>query len=506
VRELDYPNYETIVVNDGSTDGVARIAERFPVRLITTPNRGLSAARNTGLANATGEIVAYLDDDARPDPQWLRYLSATFAATDHVGVGGPNIAPPEDNFRATCVAHAPGGPIHVLLTDTLAEHLPGCNMAFRKASLQAIGGFDERFRIAGDDVDVCWRLQARGWTLGFSPAAMVWHHRRAKLRAYWKQQLNYGRAEAMLERKWPEKYNALGNPTWNGRLYGAGVLSALGWNRRRIYHGTWGAALFQSVYHSAPGTLYALPTTPEWYLILLLLTAISAWGLIWPPMLLAAPVLVLAAGITAAQAFAASISAYPRGRQVNRLRLWKLRLVTAWLHLIQPAARLTGRLRTGLTPWRLRGPRGLALPLPRKRQLWTTDTWRSLEQRLEQVESELRAADAVVVRGGDFDDWDLEVRGGMIGSIRLRMTVEEHGDNRQMFRLRAWPRCSRGAAGITLLFILICDVASFAAAWETWAVSGALVLLLLGWMFREIGAALSAVLHVTRRWQRAGRL
>ena len=76
------------------------------------------------------------------------------------------------------MAHAPGGPVHVLLSDEVAEHIPGCNMAYRLDRLRAIGGFDPRFRIAGDDVDICWRLQERGWTLGFSPAAVVWHHRR----------------------------------------------------------------------------------------------------------------------------------------------------------------------------------------------------------------------------------------------------------------------------------------------------------------------------------------
>jgi hypothetical protein len=93
------------------------------------------------------------------------------------------------------------------IRDVQAEHIPGCNMAFRTANLRAIGGFDPQFRTAGDDVDVCWRLQERGWTLGFNPAAVVWHHRRASLRAYWRQQVGYGRAEALLERKWPGKYS-----------------------------------------------------------------------------------------------------------------------------------------------------------------------------------------------------------------------------------------------------------------------------------------------------------
>ncbi len=114
---LEYPNLEVIVVDDGSRDGTAAIAREYGFRLISTDNRGLSRARNTGLAAATGEIVAYIDDDAWPDPHWLTYLAATFLSTDHVGVGGPNIPPDRDGPIAECVANAPGGPVHVLLSD-----------------------------------------------------------------------------------------------------------------------------------------------------------------------------------------------------------------------------------------------------------------------------------------------------------------------------------------------------------------------------------------------------
>src|SRR5207247_2750411 len=186
------------------------------VPLIRTEDRGLSRSRNMGMRAATGDIVAYIDDDARPDPHWLKYLAHTFATSGHAGVGGPNIPPPGDGPIADCVARAPGGPVHVLLSDREAEHIPGCNMAFRRSALAAIDGFDPQFRAAGDDVDVCWRLKERGRTIGFHPAAMVWPHRRNSVRADWMQQTGYGRAAAMLERKWPEKYNGPGDVSWAG--------------------------------------------------------------------------------------------------------------------------------------------------------------------------------------------------------------------------------------------------------------------------------------------------
>src|SRR5262245_4613113 len=74
VLRLEYSSFEVIVVNDGSTDATAEIVDKYPVRLISTENRGLSSARNVGLEAATGEIVAYLDDDACPDPPGLLIL------------------------------------------------------------------------------------------------------------------------------------------------------------------------------------------------------------------------------------------------------------------------------------------------------------------------------------------------------------------------------------------------------------------------------------------------
>src|SRR5204863_460176 len=259
--------------------------------------------------------------------------------------------------------------------------IPGCNLAFRKSRLEAIGGFDPQFRTAGDDVDVCWRLQERGWTLGFQPAAMVWHHRRNSLRTYWKQQIGYGRAEAMLERKWPEKYNGPGHVRWAGRMYGDGLTHALGWRRPQVYHGVWGGAPFQSLYQPASSLLSSLPQMPEWHLMTASLAGIAALSAVWRPFKLAVPLLVAAMVLPVAQAWLSAVRArFPDEPAPWSARL-RRRLLTAALHLIQPLARLRGRLTEGLTPWRRRGTPRPAPLWPVTRAIWS-ERWEEQNQRL----------------------------------------------------------------------------------------------------------------------------
>ncbi len=454
LQALEYPDYEVIVVNDGSTDRTDEITLGYGFRLISTENRGLGSARNSGLHAATGEIIAYIDADARPDAYWLAHLAVAFQKGAHVGIGGPNIPPPGSTPIEQCVANAPGGPIHVLLSDDIAEHIPGCNMAFRKWSLEAIGGFDPQFQIAGDDVDICWRLQERGWTVGFSAGAVVWHHRRGRVRKYLKQQFEYGKAEALLERKWPERYNRAGHLAWAGRVYSNGATKARGLRRWKIYYGTWGQGLFQSVYQRAPGILGSLPLMPEWYLMIAALAVIVAVGILWTPLLLlAAPLLAVAVGALVYESALGGLRASFERRKNGRLARARMHTVTAILYLFQPGARLSGRLRHGLAPWRRRGVRRLGRPFPCTSSVWS-EWWQSPDARLRRIEGELQEAKSVVERGGDFERWDLQVRGGGLGTARMRMAVEEHGGGRQLLRFRIWPRCSR--AGLAL-------VATFAA-------------------------------------------
>ena len=263
--KIDYPSYEIILVDDGSTDNTAEIAALYPhVRYIRQENHGLSHARNTGAAAAAGEVLAYTDSDCMADADWLYYLISTLLSGNYAGVGGPNVSPPAQNWVQACVAAAPGGPSHVLLTDTVAEHIPGCNMAWYRWAFQNVGGFDVEYHKAGDDVDFCWRIQQAGHAIAFSPTAIVWHHRRLTLEAFQQQQEGYGEAESMLRFKHLLFFGPSGTAKWRGQIYGAPRFS---WfiNRPIIYHGTFGDGLFQSIYPTPQSEIAGYLSSIEWF-------------------------------------------------------------------------------------------------------------------------------------------------------------------------------------------------------------------------------------------------
>ncbi len=475
LEQLNYPNYEVILVDDGSTDDTAQIATNYRMefddrrptastqlstlnpqpsaatrprmRIIRQTNFGLSVARNTGIAAATGEIVAFTDSDCRADEDWLHYLGGDLLRSDFTGIGGHNFLPPEDGWIPAAVMASPGGPAHVMLSDRLAEHIPGCNMAFYKWALDEISGFDAIYRKAGDDVDVCWRLQQRGYKIGFSPAGFVWHYRRATVQAYLKQQRGYGEAEALLVRKHPEYFNDIGSSIWRGRIYTAAKIGVVT-RAPIIYHGVFGSAFFQSIYTPSPSMFLMLMTSLEWHVLVtlpLMTLGIAFAGVKFP--------LLLPLGIASALAsltlciVAGWQSEIPRDKRVRRSRP-----LVALLFFLQPIwrgwARYSERLQLRQTP--LSAHETLdTLNLKRSRNRFEmAGYWADQPvDRMEFLGAILRKLDQQGWQNKADNGWsefDVEIYGSRWCHLQLITATEHHQGGKQLF-------CCRMTTGWSLL-------------------------------------------------------
>ena len=451
---LEYPNLEVLVVDDGSTDATPEIACRHSrARVITIKHAGLSVARNVGFQSASGKLVAYLDSDAYPSPEWPWYLALGFDAPNVGSVGGPNLPPIHDPLGGQVVARAPGGPVHVLLSDDRAEHIPGCNMAFRKSVLEDVAGFDPVYTAAGDDVDVCWRLLDSGAEIGFHPAATVWHHRRSGLRLYLRQQRNYGRAEALVEARHPDRFTPIGTARWRGRIYNS-LTAPFG--RPRIYRGLYGAAAYQSVYREYGHGLEIAHQAGLPLAAALMFTAPLGVIRIW----LGLPALLALTFVAAL--FAVDLVRVDPPRPLRRGRVW-FRVRVAGHQALQPLARSWGRHRDGVLarrdlpareplPQPVRPTRGGAFVLPHDRPR---------TEIVALIIDELRQAGLRVVRATGWEDHD----GSLLGStlVRANLVTSAFPEGCVQFRCRRRLRWTR-LAFLTTCAGIVAWVSPFAGA------------------------------------------
>lgn len=199
-----YPRHkmEVIVIDDGSKDGTGDIAGMFPCKLLShRKSRGQSYCRNLGAGKANGEILAFLDSDCVAGTTWLKEIAAYFR-WDSVGavggfVEGHYMESPLDRYEKVC------SPLNMgkrVLYDTEAEstfYVPSCNILVRRKAFLETGGFNDNMDL-GEDVDFCWRLRKRGYTLLYVPEGSVDHKHRNSLPMFLKRRADYGTSEAIL--------------------------------------------------------------------------------------------------------------------------------------------------------------------------------------------------------------------------------------------------------------------------------------------------------------------
>ncbi len=475
LQRLNYPNYEVILVDDGSTDSTPKIAAKYPtVRYFRhEKNLGLSVARNTGIAAATGEIIVFTDADCRADEDWLFYMAGGLLDGEFAAMGGPNFLPPEDSSIAAAVMVSPGGPAHVMLTDYQAEHIPGCNMA----------------------IYVCWRLQQAGYKIGFNPAAFVWHFRRSTLRAYLKQQHGYGEAEALLVRKHPEYFNSVGGSIWRGRIY---TTSKFGLLVRApiIYRGLFGSAGFQFLYASEPALTLMLCTTLEYHVTVTLpLWVVSVTFHHLLP--LAVTSLMLSIAVCVAAAGQADLP--------KKKSLWWSRPLVAILFFLQPIVRGWARYQARLT---LR-------PTPMAAQqtldsIALRQSGRSLREVAYWSEQPVNRLALVgdILRHLDHEGWpnksdigwseyDLEIYGSRWSTLQLTTVAEDHAHGRHLIRCRLRARWSLQAK---VAFWSLCGfelvVLGFVGTWLPWLWLILATLPLFAWFLRREQRNLQSMIAV----------
>ncbi|MDP2943915.1 MAG: glycosyltransferase [Candidatus Omnitrophota bacterium] len=211
-QELDYPDFEIIILPDDAFTKELSPKGTVPISVISTGPVSPAKKRDIALAYAKGEILAFIDDDAYPEKDWLKNAVKNFSAPDVVAVGGPAITPKEDNLRQRASGKVfssslvSGKYIYRYLPKKRLEvdDYPTCNFFVRKSIMEALGGFKTNFW-PGEDTKLCLDITKElRKKIIYDPEVLVYHHRRPLFLPHLKQVANYALHRGYFVKKYPE--------------------------------------------------------------------------------------------------------------------------------------------------------------------------------------------------------------------------------------------------------------------------------------------------------------
>ncbi len=181
---------ELVVVDNGSTDGTALVLEEFrrsaplPMVILREPVLGSGQSRNRGWQAAGAPVIAFVDDDCYIARDWPAQVLAAFADDPELGYFGGQVRLYDPDDYPLTINESPVPQSFPPKSFLPPGVIQGANMAFRRAVLERIHGFDPDFGagapFSGDDVDACARASFAGWRGAYVPTAVVYHHHRRK--------------------------------------------------------------------------------------------------------------------------------------------------------------------------------------------------------------------------------------------------------------------------------------------------------------------------------------
>lgn len=209
-ERLNYPEFEIIILPD--TEQKEVLSDKLPIRVIPSGAVGPAEKRDLGAKQAKGSILAFTDDDAFPDPNWLMNAIPYFQDKTVAAIGGPAVTPPNEGFWQKISGNVyasvfMSGSYRKRYVRTGVCHedfdLPSVNLITRRDVFESIGGFDSTF-YPGEDTKFCLEIKKLGHKIIYNPDVLVYHHRRPLFPNHFKQIANYALHRGFFVKVYPE--------------------------------------------------------------------------------------------------------------------------------------------------------------------------------------------------------------------------------------------------------------------------------------------------------------